>query len=256
MPEARKLSAVSVDLTDNQVTRPSMRSSGDRSSGSAPVPGLSSIQITRTRRRLVRWGRSNYRDYPWRNETDPWLSLLAELLLQRTRASQVVPVFERIRREYPKPNDLAQLSPTEARNLVGSLGLQSRGPALVEIAAEVVRKRGQLPENESELRRLVGVGEYTARAWLSLHRGQRATIIDSNVVRWLSRMTGGPYNRDPRGISWVQRLADQITPQRVFRDYNYAVLDFTMTVCTPKKPSCKTCPVRSDCWTRQRGDQT
>lgn len=98
-----------------------------------------------------------------------------------------------------------------------------------------------------ELTKLTGVGAYTAAAWLSLHRGKRAVIIDANVCRWLSRMTGLPYNRDPRGLRWVQDLAERLTPRRAFRDFNYAVLDFTMTVCTPRNPACATCPLVSDC---------
>ena len=98
-----------------------------------------------------------------------------------------------------------------------------------------------------ELCSLPGVGMYTAAAWLSLHCGQRATIIDANVSRWLSRMTGLPYHRDPRHIRWIQELADELTPKQVFRDYNYAVLDFTMKVCKSRKPSCDACPLRNDC---------
>jgi A/G-specific adenine glycosylase len=103
------------------------------------------------------------------------------------------------------------------------------------------------PETMAELLMLPGVGMYTAAAWLSLHRGKRAVIIDANVARWLSRLTGLPYNRDPRHVRWVQELADHLTPRRAFRDYNYAVLDFTMSVCAPR-PRCDVCPVLSDCW--------
>jgi A/G-specific adenine glycosylase len=116
---------------------------------------------------------------------------------------------------------------------------------LVEIARTVIREG--LPRTMDELVRLPGVGTYTAAAWLSLHRGQRAVIVDANVARWLSRMTGMQYSRDPRHVRWVNELAAQLTPPRVFRDYNYAVLDFTMTVCQPRLPRCRVCPVRRAC---------
>ncbi|MBI2963589.1 MAG: hypothetical protein HYY35_07525 [Deltaproteobacteria bacterium] len=99
----------------------------------------------------------------------------------------------------------------------------------------------------AELQRLPGVGMYTAAAWLSLHRGRRAVIIDANVARWLSRVTGLPYNRDPRHVRWVKKLADELTPQRAFREYNYAVLDFTMSICVPRNPRCDVCPMLSEC---------
>jgi A/G-specific adenine glycosylase len=114
--------------------------------------------------------------------------------------------------------------------------------------AEVVAARdGSPPETMAELLRLPGVGMYTSAAWLSLHRGKRAVIIDANVARWHSRVTGLPYNRDPRHVRWVKELADDLTPRRAFRQYNYAVLDFTMTICLPRNPRCDACPVLSEC---------
>jgi A/G-specific adenine glycosylase len=88
-----------------------------------------------------------------------------------------------------------------------------------------------------------------------MHRWHRAVIVDANVSRWLSRMTGNPYQRDPRHVRWINELADRLTPRRVFRDYNYAVLDFTLTVCTPRNPACQICPLRRDCsYGQQRFD--
>lgn len=118
---------------------------------------------------------------------------------------------------------------------------------LLEIAESVARAGGSPPETTDELCSLTGVGAYTANAWLSLHRGKRAVIIDANVSRWLSRMTGLPFKRDPRHVGWVQALAERLTPKRTFRVYNYAVLDFTMKVCTPKAPRCTECPLLADC---------
>jgi len=131
--------------------------------------------------------------------------------------------------------------------LIGALGLAFRIQLLQEVARVAVDRNGVLPETIDELKSLKGVGMYTVAAWLSLHRGKRAVLIDSNVARWLSRMTGNPYNRDPRHVSWIKELAEELTPPRAFRDYNYAVLDFTMQLCTPRKPSCEYCPIRAEC---------
>jgi A/G-specific adenine glycosylase len=201
--------------------------------------------IRRVRERLLRWGRVNFRHYPWRDEQDPWLTLVAEFLLQRTRASQVETVFLECRERYPTAEVLVDAGPSAAAALTDRLGLHRRGPMLAEVAETLVREG--VPRTMSDLLKLPGVGMYTAGAWLSLHRGKRAVIIDANVARWLSRMTGMPYNRDPRHVHWVQTLAERLTPRRVFRDYNYAVLDFTMEICKPKIPSCHLCPLASDC---------
>lgn len=208
---------------------------------------VTDIQIQTVRRRLLRWGRANFRSYAWRSEDDPWLSFVAEFLLQRTRASQVEPVFETIRERFPTASSLATAGAPATRELTKSLGLHWRAPLLLRIAEAVAQRGGMPPETSDELRAFTGVGMYTTAAWLSLHRSKRAVIVDANVARWLSRMTGLPYNRDPRHVRWVHDLAERLTPRRVFRDYNYAVLDFTMSVCAPKNPSCVSCTLRSSC---------
>jgi len=203
--------------------------------------------VRRVRGRLLSWGRANLRDFPWRSETNPWLTLVAEVLLQRTRAAQVAPVFREVRERYPAAADLVRAGPDAAAAMTARLGIHWRGPLLYRLAETVHANGGVPPESPEELRAITGIGPYTAAAWLSLHRGRRAVIVDSNVARWLARMTGRPYHRDPRGVRWLQHLADGLTPVRAFRDYNLAVLDFTMEICTPRAPSCPVCPLRRDC---------
>ena len=211
------------------------------------IHSLGRTSLTSVRRRLLQWGRRNFRHYPWRFETDPWLSLVAEILLQRTRASQVEAVFAEFKTRFPTARALASSDPDAVRDLTGRLGLHFRGPQLFAIAHELVVRGGAPPDSMDELCRFSGIGMYTAAAWLSLHRGKRAVILDANVCRWLGRLTGHPCGRDPRHVRWVQELADDLTPTRVFRDYNYAVLDFTMDVCRPRKPLCEECPLSTTC---------
>jgi A/G-specific adenine glycosylase len=208
---------------------------------------LTGDQISRIRKRLIGWGRRNYKYYPWRDEEDAWLTFVAELFLQRTKARQVERVYSEFKQQYPTPHALLGADLTELQQLVGRLGLSFRVSTLLDLANAAVDKGGQLPETFEQITQFRGVGQYTASAWLSLHRGRRAALIDSNVVRWLSRMTGNPYNRDPRNLKWVHQLTEELTPTRVFRDYNYAVLDFTMSICKPRNPVCENCPIAKDC---------
>lgn len=205
------------------------------------------INIVLVRRQLLKWGRANFRNYPWRYESDPWLALLAEFLLQRTRASQVEAVYAEVRERFPTPQDLVEAGAHGISEITRRLGLHWRGALLLEVARTVAESGGTPPETRSDLLMLGGIGTYTAAAWLSLHRGKREPIIDSNVTRWLSRMTGLPYNRDPRHLSWVKELAERLTPRRAFRDYNYAVLDFSMSICAPRIPHCDRCPLSKNC---------
>lgn len=196
------------------------------------------------RGRVLRWGRRNFVSYPWRQDRDPWLTLVAELLLQRTRATQVLPAYELFRSRYRNPRDLVRAGGRGVRILTNKVGLHARGETLLAVARLFAKQR--VPDSE-ELCSITGVGAYTAAAWMSLHRGQRAVIVDSNVFRWLGRMTSQPYHRDPRHTGWVNDLAGRLTPRRSFRDYNYAVLDFTMSICTPRAPNCPRCPLREMC---------
>lgn len=219
----------------------------ERPSRAPECERLTNQQIARIRRRLLSWGRENFRQYPWRLEQDPWLTLVAEFFLQRTRASQVEALYEWFRHTYPTADSLEQAGEAAARLVTSRLGLHFRGPQLHALASAVSQLGGRPPETRDALRRFAGVGPYTSAAWLSLHRGRRAVIVDSNVVRWLARLTGHRCQRDPRGVRWVNELAARLTPRRAFRDYNYAALDFTMTICTRGVPRCLVCPLRSAC---------
>lgn len=167
-------------------------------------------------------------------------------MLQRTRAPQAQRAFDEFRGRFPTAQALIDAAP-EASALTARLGLHWRGPLLLAAAREVAAKGGRPPEDTTALRALPGVGPYAAAAWLSLHRDVRAVLVDTNVARWLCRMTGNQYTAETRRKRWLRELAAELTPQRRFRDYNYAVLDFTMQMCLPRKPRCAVCPLVALC---------
>lgn len=209
--------------------------------------GLAPTVVTRIRRRVLGWGRRNYQVYAWRSEHDPWLTLVVEMLLQRTRAAQVESVFHEFRERFPTARRFVEAGEIAASDVTRKLGLHFRAAHIYAVAQATVELGGRPPKRLDKLRTMTGIGPYTAAAWLSLHQGSRAVIVDANIARWLSRLTGLPYERDPRHVHWVNKLADQLTPKRAFRDYNYAVLDFTMLICTVRKPRCDACPLRPMC---------
>ena len=188
------------------------------------------------------WGRSNFVDYPWRRRRHSrWLSLAAEILLQRTKAEQVVPVYRAFAEKYPEPRFLAREKPGALLDVVGSLGLRWRAPLMIRMAQRI-EAAGAPPDSLEELVSLPGVGPYAAGAYLSFHRDKRAVIIDANIVRWLGRVFGFATHPETRRKAWLIRLAEELTPQRSFRAYNYAVLDLSMKVCSTK-PRCAECPL-------------
>lgn len=150
-------------------------------------------------------------------------------------------MFERFTRLYPTPRDLASAHTDGLLREIGSLGLRWRAPLMIRMAGKV-SERGAPPDDFTALCDLPGVGPYAAAAFLSMHRGVRATIVDANVVRWLGRVFGFKTDAETRRKKWLIQLADDLTPRRAFRAYNYAVLDLSMQVCAAK-PRCLECPL-------------
>lgn len=167
---------------------------------------------------------------------------MTELLLQRTKAASVVNVYNRLVNNYPDPAALGAASVEELTQLIYPLGLRWRAPLLKQLGLALDARGGTPPDTLPELEGLPGVGLYAAAAYLSLHRNKRAVLIDANVVRWLCRMVAHPMDGETRRKAWLRNLADRFTPTRNVRDYNYAILDFSMQICATK-PLCSQCPV-------------
>jgi A/G-specific adenine glycosylase len=170
---------------------------------------------------------------------------VAEVLLQRTRAEQVVPVYLNFIRVFPDPASLARANIPEIEKVIAPLGLRWRARFLHELGKELVAC-GYVPADLTLLRKLPGVGSYAASAYLSLHAGMRVPIVDSNVVRFYGRFFGFQTGPETRRDKHLFELADSLTPKRSFRRFNYAVIDFTRAICRPK-PLHDICPVAKRC---------
>jgi A/G-specific adenine glycosylase len=212
---------------------------------SDPRDWLSDTDIHYIQNVLLQWGTDNFREFPWRNPEKRWHGLAAEVLLQRTRAKSVVPVYKVFVERFPEPSDLGSASEDEILDVIGTLGLHWRAPLLKKMGAELDR-RGSVPESLDELKELPGIGQYAAAAYLSFHAGNRGVLIDANVVRWVCRLLGRDYNGETRRKKWLRNLIDDVTPEKEHRQFNYALLDFAMTICTPRNPKCGQCPVGAE----------
>lgn len=202
------------------------------------------------RKLVLRWGRQNFNDFPWRRSENPWHGLVAEIMLQRTRADQVLPVFMTFASRYQRPEDfLADPAPQ-----FSSLGLPIRDAQFLALNRELVEIG--LPMEKAALERLPGVGDYIASALLSLHLGKRAVLVDANTVRVYGRFFGFDTDPETRRKRWFIELAEAITPERVYKDYNYALIDFSRHICTPRRPRHEVCPVRRKCHYVQRASHT
>jgi A/G-specific adenine glycosylase len=197
--------------------------------------------IRKTRTILFRWGKLNFQDYPWRYTENKWHSLVAEILLQRTRANNVIPVYHEFIKIFPEPKDITVSSIQSIRKVIYPLGLSWRAEHLKSLGKELVMRNNEIPKELVELKKLPGVGDYVGSAWLSFHGEQRAVLIDANIVRWLCRIENEEIGPETRRKKWVRDVIEKITPKKNWKDFNFALLDFSMLICS-KKPKCEVCP--------------
>ncbi len=200
------------------------------------------LDVKKIRKILLKWGTENYKEYPWRSTENKWHALLAEMLLQRTRVKSVVPVYNDLIEKYPEPIDFANAPLAKIEEIVYSLGLPARAVTLKNLATEIALINGQIPLSFDKITKLPGVGSYVGAAWLSFHAGKKNVIVDANVVRWICRLVDRKCDAETRRKKWLIELATILTPNQRVKDYNYAVLDFTMEICA-KKPLCEVCPI-------------
>lgn len=197
------------------------------------------------RQDLLRWHAESTRHFPWREEgLTPWLVLMAEMCLHRTRADQVVPVFGALRRLAPTPHAMVRNEP-EALEAMRSLGLRWRAEGIIATARALVEDHsGVVPEDELTLRSLPGVGDYVAQAVLCFGFGRRAVLVDTNTQRITARLNARDATRRWQIRLDLYRLAGGRGPDA---EFNYALLDLGALICRATSPRCRDCPVRRHC---------
>lgn len=198
---------------------------------------------------LLEWYRDHQRDLPWRRSADPYAVWISEIMLQQTRVATVIPYFERWLERFPDVAALAAADEDEVLHCWQGLGYYSRARSLRRAAQEIRdRHAGVLPSDVVVLRKLPGIGPYTAGAIASIAFGRDEPAVDGNVVRVISRLFAveGDPQRKP-----VQRRIEEITrallPPGRAADFNQALMELGATVCLPRSPRCAECPVRGHC---------
>jgi A/G-specific adenine glycosylase len=206
---------------------------------------------------LLEWYARWRRDLPWRNVCDPYAIWLSETMLQQTRVDTVIPYYERFLRKLPTIEALAEAREEDVLALWSGLGYYRRA-RMLHAAAKVVAgtRGGRLPSSVEELRRLDGVGRYTAGAVASIAFGKRAAVVDGNVARVISRLFAieDDIKRAP-GQERVWRIAQNMVSEVDGDpgDWNQALMELGATICLPRGPKCKACPVAAECLAKARG---
>jgi A/G-specific adenine glycosylase len=195
---------------------------------------------------LLDWFDRMKRDLPWRRTKDPYRIWVSEVMLQQTRVSAVLEYYKRFLRAFPNLRALARADEQDVLAQWSGLGYYRRARMMHAAARQLANEGRNLPRTSEGLRDLPGVGQYTAAAIASIAFGEPTAVVDGNVERVLLRLGGYGANEPLDFWSSAQQLIDANRPG----DFNQAMMELGATVCLPRVPDCKKCPVENWCATR------
>ena len=198
---------------------------------------------------LLPWYDRCKRRLPWRDQPDPYATWVSETMLQQTRVETVLSYYPRFMARFPTVQALAEAPIDDVLKLWEGLGYYRRAQNLHRGAQQVVADwQGQLPRTPEELRRITGIGPYTAGAIASIAFDVPCPAVDGNVIRVVSRVAGV---REDVVLPSVQRriaaIAASWVPQKRPGDFNQALMDLGASLCCPGTPDCLRCPLASIC---------
>ena len=204
---------------------------------------------------LFDWFDKNKRDLPWRRSRSPYSTWISEIMLQQTRVETVKPYYERWMKRFPDVQTLAEADEQDILKLWEGLGYYSRARSIHKAARVIVSEYGgKIPSDPVVLRKLPGIGDYTAGAIASIGCGQPAAALDGNIRRIFARYydIADPV-RTPQTEKLLWKLAEENLDQERPGDHNEALMDLGSAICLPENPQCLLCPLREDCLARQHG---
>jgi A/G-specific adenine glycosylase len=207
---------------------------------------------------LLAWYRENARALPWRDKVTPYRVWVSEIMLQQTRIEAAHGYFLRFTQALPDVAALAAAPEEQVLKLWEGLGYYSRARNLHRAAKRIVSEYGgALPEDFSELRKLPGIGDYTAGAIASIAFGKPVPAVDGNVLRVLSRLCCSEESvGEGRVKSAFREALKKIYPAGHCAAFTQALMELGEVVCTPGKPDCADCPLGALCLARAEGKET
>jgi A/G-specific adenine glycosylase len=200
---------------------------------------------------VLAWYDRERRHLPWRAEPgavpDPYRVWLSEIMLQQTTVKAVLPRYDLFLRRWPNVIALARAELGEVLAAWAGLGYYARARNLHACARELAEQHGgKFPEEEVALRKLPGVGDYTAAAIAAIAFDKRTTPVDGNIERVVARLFAVTTPL-PAAKSEIRALTETLTSETRSGDFAQAMMDLGATICTPRRPACRLCPLRPDC---------
>jgi A/G-specific adenine glycosylase len=199
--------------------------------------------------KIVDWYTINKRNLPWRDTKDPYKIWVSEIVLQQTRVEQGLNYYLRFIDRFPSVESLASANEDEVLKYWQGLGYYSRARNLHFSAKYIVESlNGKFPNTFAELKKLKGVGDYTAAAIASFAYNEKVPLVDGNVYRVLSRLLaeGTPIDTS-NGKKLFSELANELLSKQEAQVFNQAIMEFGALQCKPSAPDCDQCPIQTNC---------
>ena len=210
------------------------------------------LDDTEVKRILLSWFKNNRRTFIWRQTSDPFTILIAEILLKKTQAIAIEKYLPSFLARYHGTHDLIDSPVKSIANTLAPLGLSQQRAKQLKALAEAISNdyRGSIPKDKEELLKLPGIGPYTAGAILSFAYGMPEPIVDTNIARIITRYYGimpshGEARRSPE--IWVKAKEMIGTDGKIAQNINWALLDLGAMVCKNTKPIHEKCPLLESC---------
>ena len=209
---------------------------------------LDSAPLSSMRESILDWWEKGKRRYPWRNTKYPYRILIAEVLLHRTQANQVVPVYKSFIKRFPNIEVLEKSDESDILNILYPIGLHWRSKLLHAMAKEIIVKyNGIIPEDFETLTSLPGISHYIASALRCFAFGYPDVLLDTNTVRVTGRILGLKINDSSRRSKQFRLVSEKFIDTQQPREFNWALIDFAALICKSRIPVHEKCPIKYQC---------
>jgi A/G-specific adenine glycosylase len=196
---------------------------------------------------VLAWYKKNKRDLPWRN-TDAWGVLVSEIMLQQTPVARVLPIYFEWMKRWPTPAALAAATPAQIITAWGRLGYPRRALRLHECAKVIsAQYKGRIPDTQSELRELPGIGDYTSAAIIAFAFEGRSLVLDINIRRVFARVIDGVEVPTAAPTKSERQEREKLIPSKNPHVWAAATMELGALICTAKNPKCGQCPLADQC---------
>ena len=198
---------------------------------------------------LLKWYQYSGRHFLWRNKSiTNYQAVIAEVLLQRTKAETVANFYKQFIKDYPNWKSLAEADLKQIETYLMPIGLyRQRSIRLQNLAKEMVKRNGRLPQERKDLESIPFMGQYIANAVELVVFNKPSPLIDVNMARVIERFFGPRKMADIRYDPYLQELAYEIVNHPKAKEINWAILDFAALICQARVPKCSNCVLNIKC---------